>query len=134
MDRRNAHELTLRLSAALDGTGSSVDTVQANTYAGADAGYVSRVHRPDGTTVDVVGSERSGYGSVDAGIRSWQAFDELAAALREPTAEPTGETSPTGDADLVDRLTSVGVELRRLDVELCAVRDELALRGNRVAG
>lgn len=133
MDRRNAHDLTLRLSAALDGRGMSVETVQANAYAGGDSGYVTRVHRPDGTAVDIIGAERSGYQITDRAL-GWQSFDLLAAELCKPTAEPVDEPSPVGDADLVDRLTAVASTLRGIDVEVAAIRDELRLRAHRVTG
>lgn len=133
MDRRNAHELTLRLSAALTDTGASVETVQANAYAGGDAGYVTRVHRFDGTAADVIGSERSGYQITDRAL-GWQSFDALTAELREPTAAPVDEQSPAGDDDLVDRLTAVASTLRGIDIEVAAIRDELRLRAHRVAG
>lgn len=133
MDRRNAHELTLRLSAALADSGASVETVQANAYAGGDAGYVTRVHRFDGTAADIIGNEHSGYQITDRAL-GWQSFDRIAAELREPTAEPVDETSPDGDADLVDRLTTVAATLRGIDVEVAAIRDELRLRSNRVPG
>lgn len=130
MDRRNAHALTLRLSKALEGRGCSVDTWQANPHAGGDAGYVTRVHRPDGTTVDVIGGESSGYQLVDRAL-GWQPFDLLVVELGN-TPEPVDEPSPAGDADLVDRLTAVAATLRGIDVEVAAIRDELRLRAHRV--
>lgn len=134
MDRRTAHALTLRLSAALQQQpSSSTETVQANPHAGGDAGYVSRVHRSDGSHVDVIGSDRSGYQLIDR-TTGWQPFDLLVAELL--ASEPTPDAEPTVEVpSLVDRMTEVASLMRRAADELCAVRDQLMIEGTgRVSG
>lgn len=128
MDRSDAMTLATRLEQAL-GEGDA-EPIHSNPHAGVDAGWVARWNRPDGSHVDVFGSERSGY-QITSRTLGWQSFDRLVDELRLPVAEQVDERSPTNDDDLLDRITKLAVGLAELGSEARAIRDELALRARR---
>lgn len=103
-----------------------------NQYAGGDAGWGVTVTRADGEVLSIIGSSAGGY-MLTTKTSGAKPLDRLVTEdLTAPKPEQPDETSPAGDADLVDRLTAVAATLRGIDSEVAAIRDELRLRSNRV--
>lgn len=119
MNNTDAAQLARRLGDALP-SNVRTEPVQMNPHAG-DLGWVVRVHRPDGTSVDVFGSDRSGF-QITSRALGWQTLNELAAELITPTDAQVVETPSVSD-----RLTEVASLLRRASDELAAIRDTVRM-------
>lgn len=133
MNKAEAVKLAERMNTAFP-SDRPVRAEQVNPYAGEDAGWAARVDRPDGTTVDVIGSSASGY-NITGRALGWQSYERMVEALTADldalTVPKAEELSPTDDSDLAARLTAVAALIAEAGAELGAIRDELVLRSKR---
>lgn len=132
MDKASAFALADRLRRQLTASPGirDVQPQQLNPLNGdANLGWGVRVSRTDLGDLDIYGSERSGYST----MQQTGGFMPLERLLVEKVlpSEPLIEVSPPDDEDLVGRLTRLSSAAAEIAAEAAAIRDEIALRTNR---
>lgn len=127
MDKTAATALATRLHEQLGGKVLRVRAEHVNPQSGhGDIGWAARVVREDGSAVDVIGSDASGYQRTDSAL-GWVTLDRIVGTLL--TDLPDSEPDAAATSSLVERVTALAAGLAEMGRELAAVRDELVLRG-----